>query len=160
MYQTSWQQWPFKYLNRHTVAILCPILYVQKYIYRMKKELCESEQRKCLNSKSALTLYKLEVKSLHPVRFLHCFPSHMHDFLQTSNLVLLSLFILYQLLFCNVLEYLKHCNICFFIIECQKQAKRHQNSRFSTMRSSFDLCMPPHRFQNLYQQHITHKKYI
>ena len=72
---------PLRYLNLHTVAILCTILYVVKYIYKIKKELCESEQWKYLNLKSALTLYKFEVKSLHSVRSLHCFPSHMHIYL-------------------------------------------------------------------------------
>ena len=71
---------PLKYLNVHTVAILCSMLYVMKYIYKIKKELCESEQWKHLNSKSALTLYKFEVKSLQFVRFLHRFPSCIHDF--------------------------------------------------------------------------------
>ena len=70
-----------RYLNVHTVAVLCTILYVSKNIYKIKKELCESEQWKYLNSKSALTLYEFEAKSLHSVRFLHCFPSHMHVFL-------------------------------------------------------------------------------
>ena len=72
---------PLRYLGVHTVAILCTILYVLMYIYKIKKELCKSEQWKYLNSKSVLTLYKLEVKSLHSVRFLHCFLSHMHNFL-------------------------------------------------------------------------------
>ena len=70
-----------RYLDVHTVAILCAILYVIMYIYKIKKELCESEQWKYLNLKSALTLYEFEVKSLHSVRFLHCFPSHMHIYL-------------------------------------------------------------------------------
>ena len=71
---------PLKYLNMHIVAILCAILHVHKYGYKIKKELCESEQWKYLNSKSVLTLYKFEVKSLLSVRFLHCFPSYIDDF--------------------------------------------------------------------------------
>ena len=69
-----------RYLDVHTVAILCTILYELMYIYKIKKELCKSEQWKYLNSKSVLTLYKFEVKSLHSVRFLHCFPSYIDDF--------------------------------------------------------------------------------
>ena len=72
---------PLKYLNMHTVAILCAILHINKYSSKTKKELCESEQWKYLNLKSALTLYEFEVKSLHSVRFLHCSPSHIHVFL-------------------------------------------------------------------------------
>ena len=68
---------PLRYLNVHTVAILCTILYVVKYIYKIKKELCESEQWKYLNLKSALTLYEFEVKSLHSVRVLRCLPSYI-----------------------------------------------------------------------------------
>ena len=68
-----------RYLNVHTVTILCTILYTIKNTYKIKKELCESEQWKYLNSKSVLTLYKFEVKSLHSVRFLHCFPSYIDD---------------------------------------------------------------------------------
>ena len=67
-----------RYLDVHTVAILCAILYVIMYIYKIKKELCESEQWKYLNLKPTLTLYEFEVKSLHSLRFLHCFPSHMY----------------------------------------------------------------------------------
>ena len=63
------------------LAILCAILHVHKYGYKIKKELCESEQWKYLNSKSALALYEFEMKSLHSVRFLDCFLSHMRDFL-------------------------------------------------------------------------------
>ena len=70
-----------RYLNVHTVAILCVILYVIMYIYKIKKELWKSEQWKYLNSKLALTLYYFEVISLHSVRFLHCFLNHMHNFL-------------------------------------------------------------------------------
>ena len=70
-----------RYLDVHTVAMLCAILYVIMYIYKIKKELCESEQWKYLNSKLALTLYEFEVKSLHSVWFLHCSPSHIHVFL-------------------------------------------------------------------------------
>ena len=70
---------PLRYLDMHAVAILCTILYVLKYIYKIKKELCESEQWKYLNLKSALTLYEFEVKSLHSVRFLHWFLCYMHD---------------------------------------------------------------------------------
>ena len=72
---------PLEYLNMHTIAILCAILHVNKYSSKIKKELCESEQWKYLNSKLALTLYEFEVKSLHSVRFLHCSPSHIHVFL-------------------------------------------------------------------------------
>ena len=68
-----------KYLNVHTVAFLCTILYTIKNIYKIKKELCESEQWKYLNLKSALTLYEFQVKSLHSVRLLHWFPSYIHD---------------------------------------------------------------------------------
>ena len=70
---------PLKYLNMHTVAILCAILHVNKYSSKTKKELCESEQWKYLNLKSALTLYEFEVKSLHSVQFLHWFLCYMHD---------------------------------------------------------------------------------
>ena len=69
-----------RYLNVHTVANLCSILYVTMYIYKIKKELWESEQWKYLNSKLTLTLYNCEVKSLYSVRFLHYFPSHLHYF--------------------------------------------------------------------------------
>ena len=72
---------PLKYLNMHTVAILCAILYVTMYIYKIKKELWESEQWKYLNSKLTFTLYNFEVRSLHSVRFLHYFPSHLHYFI-------------------------------------------------------------------------------
>ena len=71
---------PLRYLGVHTAAILCTILYVLMYIYKIKNELCKSEQWKYLNLKSVLTLYKFEVKSLHSVRFLHCFPSYIDDF--------------------------------------------------------------------------------
>ena len=63
----------------HTVAILCAILHAHKYGYKIKKELCESEQWKYLNLKSALTLYEFEVKSLHSVRFPHWILCYMHD---------------------------------------------------------------------------------
>ena len=69
-----------RYLDVHTVAILCTILHSIMYIYKIKKELCESEQWKYLNSKSVLTLYKFEVKSLLSVWFLYCFPSYIDDF--------------------------------------------------------------------------------
>ena len=72
---------PFRYLNDHTVANLCIIPNSFKYIYKIKKELCESKQWKYLNSKSALTLCKFEVKSLQSVRFLLYFLSYAHNFL-------------------------------------------------------------------------------
>ena len=131
----------------HTVAILCTILYVIMYIYKIKKELCKSEQWKYLNSKSVLTPYKFEVKSLHSVQFLHCFPSYIDDLVEISNLMLLLPLLLQKHMFWNALEYLKHCNICFLSIECQKQARRGQNGPFFTMRSFFDLCMPSDCFQ-------------
>ena len=138
---------PLRYLNFHTVAFLCTVLYIAKYIYKIKKELCESEQQKYLNSKLALALYKFEVRSLQSVRFLHCFPSHLHDFIQISNIMLLFLLIVQKLMFCSFLEYLKHRNICFFSIECRKRTKRGQNGPFLTMRSFFDPCMPSDCFQ-------------
>ena len=70
-----------RYLDMHTVALLCAMLYMVKYIYKIKKELCKSEQWKYLNSKLVLTLYKFDVNSLHSVRILQCFPSCVHDFL-------------------------------------------------------------------------------
>ena len=139
-----------RYLNAHTVAILCTILYLVKYIYKIKKELCESEQWKYLNLKLTLTLYNFEVRSLHSLRFLHYFPNHLHYFIQISNIMLQLFLLLYKLMFCYVLEYLKHCNICFFSIECQKHTKRGQNSCFSTLRTFFNHCMSPNRFQTLY----------
>ena len=136
-----------RYLDMHTVALLCTILYTFKNIYKIKKELCKSGQWKYLNSKSVLTLYKFEVKSLHSVRFLYCFPSYIDDFVWISNLMLLMLLLLQKLMFWNALEYLKHCNICFLSIECQKQARRGQNGPFLTMRSFFNPCMPLDHFQ-------------
>ena len=141
---------PLRYLNDHTVASLCTIVSVLKYIYKIKKELCESEQWKYLNSKSALTLCKFEVKSLHSVRFLYYFLSYSHDLLWMSNLLLLLLLLLYELMFCSSLEYLNHCHVCFFSLECQNQAKRGQNDCFSAMRSLLNLRMLPYRFQTLY----------
>ena len=85
---------PLKYLNMHTVAILCAILHKHKYDYKIKKGLCESEQWKYLNLKLALTLYEFEVKSLLSVRFLHCFLSCKHDSLQILNPMLLSFLLL------------------------------------------------------------------
>ena len=41
-------------------------------------------------------------------------------------------------MFHNVREYLNHCNICFFSIECQKQTKKGQNGPFLTMHSFFN----------------------
>ena len=122
-----------RYLNGHAVAILCAISYMSKYIYKTKKELCKSEQRKYLNSKLVLTLCKFDMNSLHSVRILHCFPSCVHNFLQIFNILpLFSLFV-QELMFHNVWEYLNHCNICFSSIECQKQTKRGQNGTFLTM---------------------------
>ena len=92
-----------RYLNMHTVAFLCTILYMGKDIYKTKKELRKSEQWKYLNSKSVLTLYEFELKSLCSVRFLHCFLSHMHTFLQISNLMLRLYSLLYELMVYTVL---------------------------------------------------------
>ena len=136
-----------RYLNMHTVAFLCTILYMGKDIYKTKKELCKSEQWKYLISKLALVLYEFEVKSLHSVRILHCFPCHIHNFLYISDLMPLLFLIVYKHMFCSFLEYLKHRNICFFSIECRKQTKRGQNGPFLTMRSFFNPCMPSVRFQ-------------
>ena len=75
------------------------------------------------------------------------------------NCFLLFSLILYELMFRSVLEYLKHHNICFFSIECRKQAKRGQNGCFSTLHTVFRHCMPPNRFQNLYSLYLHHQKY-
>ena len=136
-----------RYLNGYTVAVLCTISYMFKYIYKTKKELCKSEQWKYLISKLALVLYEFEVKSLHSVRILHCFPCHIHNFLYISDLMPLLFLIVYKRMFCSFLEYLKHRNICFFSIECRKQTKRGQNGPFLTMRSFFNPGMPSVRFQ-------------
>ena len=86
---------PLRYLNMHTVALLCAILYIIRYIYKIKKELCKSEQWKYLISKSALVLYEFEVKSLHSIRFLHWFLCYIHDLIQISNIMLLPSLLLY-----------------------------------------------------------------
>ena len=145
---------PLRYLNLHTVAVLCTISYVVRYIYKIKKELCKSEQWKYLISKLALVLYEFEVKSLHSVRILHCFPCHIHNLLYISNPMPLFLFIVQELMFRSFLEYLKHRNICFFSIECRKQTKRGQNGPFLTMRSFFYPCMPPDCFQTFNSSHL------
>ena len=145
---------PLRYFNEHTVAILCTILYVLRYIYKTKKELCKSEQWKYLISKSALVLYEFEVKSLHSVRILHCFACHIHNFLYISDLMPLCFLIVQKLMFCSFLEYLKHRNICFFSIECRKQTKRGQNGPFLTMRSFFNPCMSSVRFQAFNSQYL------
>ena len=150
---------PLTYLNMHTVAFVCAILYVVKYIYKIKKELCKSEQWKYLISKSALVLYEFEVKSLHSVRILHCFPCHIHNFLYISNPMPLFLFIVQELMFRSFLEYLKHRNICFFSIECRKQTKRGQNGPFLTMRSFFNPCMPLNHFQTFNSWYLHCNKY-
>ena len=143
-----------RYLNGHAVAILCTISYMSKYIYKTKKELCKSEQCKYLNSKLVLTLCKFDVNSLHSVRILQCFPCCMHDFLQISNIMHSFSLFTQELMFCNVWEYLNHCNICFSSIECQKQTKRSQNGAFLTMCSFFNPCMQPECLQTLYSQYL------
>ena len=148
-----------KYLNVHTVAVLCAILYVAKYIYKIKKELCKSEQWKYLISKSALVLYEFEVKSLHSVRILHCFPCHIHNFIYILDLLLLFFSIVQELMFYSFLEYLKRCNIQFLSIECQKQTKRGQNGPFLTMRSFFNPCMPLNHFQTFNSWYLHCNKY-
>ena len=150
---------PLRYLNMHTVALLCTILPVVKYIYKIKKELCKSEQWKYLISKSALTLYEFEVKSLHSVRILHCFPCHIHNFLYISDLMLLFFSVVQELMFRSFVEYLKHHNICFFSIECRKQAKRGQNGCFSTLHTFFKHCMPTNHFQTLFSPNMLNHQY-
>ena len=150
---------PLRYLGVHTVAILCAILYVLMYIYKIKKELCKSEQWKYLISKSALVLYEFEVKSLHSVRILHCFPCHIHNFLYISDLMLLFFSVVYELMFRSFVEYLKHHNICFFSIECRKQTKRGQKGPFLTMRSLFNPCMPSDHFQTFNSYYLHYNSY-
>ena len=59
-------------------------------------------------------------------------------------------------MFYYIYEYSKHCNICFFSIECQKQTKRGQNGYFPTIHSFLNPCKAPDRFKTLFSYHIVH----
>ena len=62
-------------------------------------------------------------------------------------------------MFHDVLEYLKHCNICLLCIECQKQTKRGQNGYFPTIHNFLNPCKAPDRFETLFSYHIVHSTY-